>query len=159
MPHDGALLDWDQCRALQRSGLVTFGAHTVRHVPLHREDATSVAWELGEAKGVIERQLGVPCRDFAFPNGFYSRALVEALIHAGYRSALTTEDAQNRVGGDPFQLRRKTLWENHSRGLFGTHSDALLGCQVDSVFGTLGLQRPVLGDFTQGVGGVAEANA
>ncbi|MBS2028810.1 MAG: polysaccharide deacetylase family protein [Deltaproteobacteria bacterium] len=151
-PLDGALLDWEQCRTLQRSGLVSFGAHTVGHVPLPRESAASIARELGEAKATVERELGAPCRDFAYPNGFYSRELMHALVHAGYRSAVTTEDAQNELGGDPFRLRRKTLWENHSRGLFGGHSDALLGCQVDSVFGTLGLQRPVVGDFTPGVG-------
>lgn len=148
LPQDGALLDWEQCRTMQRSGLVSFGAHTVRHVPLHHEDAVSVERELRESRQVVERELGVPCRDFAYPNGYYSKEIIRRLVRSGYRSGVTTEDALNRVGGDPFKLRRKTLWENHSRGFDGAYSPALLACQLDGVFGMLGIQKPVIGDRT-----------
>jgi peptidoglycan/xylan/chitin deacetylase (PgdA/CDA1 family) len=145
LPDSGALLDWESCRRMSKAG-ISFGAHTVRHVPLHHEDAASVERELRESRLTIEREVGLPCRDFAYPNGYYSREIIRCLVRSGYRSAVTTEDSVNRVGGDPFKLRRKTLWENHSRGHAGAYSPALLACQLDGVFRLLGLQKPVLGD-------------
>ena len=81
--------------------------------------------------------------------------IVRALVRAGYRSAVTTQDHLNHLGGDPFRLRRKTIWENHSRGLGGAFSPALLGCQLDGVFGMLGLQQAVVGERSgaEGEGG------
>jgi len=144
-PERGALLDWDACRTMSKAG-ITFGAHTVNHVPLHHEDPVSLERELRESRLAVERELGVPCRDFAYPNGYYSKGIIRALVRSGYRSAVTTEDAANRIGGDPFRLCRKTLWENHSRGLNGAYAPALLACQLDGVFRLLGMQRPVVGD-------------
>ena len=151
-PEGGALLDWDQCRTMQKSGLVSFGAHTVRHVPLHHEDPSTVEREVRESRATIERELGAPCRDFAYPNGYYSREIVRRLVRSGFRSGVTTEDALNRIGGDPFRLRRKTLWENHSRAADGRFNPALLACHVDSIFGMLGMVKPVIGDRTVAAG-------
>jgi peptidoglycan/xylan/chitin deacetylase (PgdA/CDA1 family) len=139
----GPLLDWDQCRAMQRHG-VTFGAHTVRHAALHLEPLEVVEQELRQSRARIEHELGQSCRDFAYPNGYYNRDIERILVRCGFRSAVTTEDELNRLGGDPFHLKRKTLWENHSRGAAG-YSAALLGCHVDGVFGMLGLSPSVSG--------------
>jgi len=144
-PRGGTLLDWTQCQTMRRSGLVSFGAHTQGHVALHREPLASVEREIRQSRRAVERELDAPCRDFAYPNGQHSPEIVRALVRAGFRSAVTTEDAPNRRAGDPYRLGRKTLWENHSRGLGGAHSDALLACQLDGVFGMLGMQRPVPG--------------
>jgi peptidoglycan/xylan/chitin deacetylase (PgdA/CDA1 family) len=140
----GALLDWEQCRTMQAGG-ISFGAHTVRHMALHLEPANVAETELRQSREEVERHLGGPCRDFAYPNGYYSSALLRSLAVLGFRSAVTTEDSLNRLGGDPLTLRRKTLWENHSLGPSG-FSEVLTRCHVDSVFGMLGLARPVVGD-------------
>lgn len=147
-PEGGALLDWEQCRTMQHSGLVSFGAHTVRHMPLHHEELATVEREVRESRLTVERELGAPCRDFAYPNGYYSKEIVRRLVRSGFRSGVTTEDALNRIGGDPFRLRRKTLWENHSRAADGRFDPAMLACHVDSIFGMLGIVKPVLGDKT-----------
>ncbi len=51
---------------------------------------------------------------------------------------MTTEDLPNRMGGDPFTLKRKVLWENFSIGMLGDYSSALTGCQLDDCFGDAG---------------------
>jgi len=113
-----------------------------------REPEEAIEKERAESKATIEKELGAPAVHFAYPNGFYDRRVVTALVRLGYRSAVTTEDLPNQVGGDPFRLRRKTLWENFSRGPFG-YSATLTSCHLDDVFTLLALTRPVRGERTR----------
>ena len=72
----------------------------------------------------------------------------------GYRSAVTTEDRPNRLGEDPFTLKRKCVWEFTSRGL-GRFSPAVNACNFDDTLGQLGLSRWVHGERPDAVGAVA----
>ena len=98
-----------------------------------------------EAKRAIEREVGSPVRHFAYCNGWYSDEVIRTLKLHGFRSGVTTEDVPNRIGGDPFSLKRKVLWENFSIGMLGDYSTALTGCQLDDCFGLLGMSQPVPG--------------
>jgi hypothetical protein len=89
--------------------------------------------------------LGPARRHFAYPNGYHTPAVRRLVAEAGFVSAVTTEDVENRRGGDPFALKRKVLWENSTLGLAG-YSSALAACNLDGVFGALGWQRPVPGE-------------
>lgn len=143
-PPSGELLTWEMARQLAAAG-VEAGAHTARHVALTHESAEVIEREIAESKREIEVNLGRPVLDFAYPNGLYDARVVAALVRHGFRSAVTTEDLPNRVGGDLFRLRRKTLWEDHSRGPFG-YSPLLAGCHLDDVFTALALTRPKPGE-------------
>lgn len=143
-PPAGAVLDWEEVRKMAAGG-IDFGAHTVHHVVLTHEAEDAIDRELALSKERIERETGRPVKHFAYPNGWYDRRVVTALVRLGYRSAVTTEDLPNHVGGDPFRLRRKTLWENFSRGPFG-YSSNLTSCHLDDVFTMLALTRPVRGE-------------
>ncbi len=147
-PEQGDLMDWDEVRTMAKAG-ISFGAHTLDHSVLTLEDPASVDRQLAESKRLIEEQLGTPVRDFAYCNGWYSEELIRALVKHGFRSAVTTEDLPNRVGGDPFTLKRKVLWENFSVGMSGEYSACLTGCQLDDIFGVLGVSSPVPGRRTQ----------
>jgi hypothetical protein len=81
-------------------------------------------------------------RDFAYCNGWYSDEVIAALVRNGFRSAVTTEDMPNLIGGDPFTLKRKVLWENFSLGVTGEYSPSLTVCQLDDCFGMLGMRSP-----------------
>ena len=144
LPEQGEPMDWDEVRRMARDGF-EFGAHTQGHVVLTHEPLAVVEREVRESKVRIEREVGVPVRDFAYCNGWYSEEIIRVLARHGFRSAVTTEDLPNRMGGDPFTLKRKVLWENFSRGLLGDYSDCLTRCQVDDCFGMLGLRSPVPG--------------
>lgn len=139
-----AVMGWDEARAMAAAG-ITLGAHTVHHTVLTLESPERAGEELARSRAQIERETGVPVLDFAYCNGWYSDALVALLVRHGFRSAITTEDRVNRVGGDPYTLKRKVLWEDFSRGPGGTYSASLTGCTVDDTFGTLGLARAVEG--------------
>lgn len=145
LPKDGDVMDWEEVRRMARSG-TELGAHTLRHVVLTNESAETIGSEVAQSKAQIEREAGVAVRDFAYCNGWYSNEVVSALIAAGFRSGVTTEDVPNRVGSSPFTLKRKVLWESFSQGPMGAYSSQLTRCHFDGVFGALGVRRPVLGD-------------
>jgi peptidoglycan/xylan/chitin deacetylase (PgdA/CDA1 family) len=144
VPEQGDVMSWDEAREMAAAG-VDFGAHTVNHAVLTLVDPAVAVREIIESKQIIERELGRPVTSFSYPNGWYSDGIVAALVRAGFRAAVTTEDLVNRIGGDPFALKRKVLWENFSIGMTGEYSAYLTGCHFDDVFGVLGVTRPVLG--------------
>lgn len=143
-PEQGDLMSWDEVREMSRAGM-DFGAHTLGHTVLTLEEPASAEREIVESKRRLEAELGKPVVDFAYCNGWYSDEVVALLARNGFRSAVTTEDLLNRIGGDPFTLKRKVLWENFSTGMTGDYSSPLTACQIDDVFGFLGMNHPVLG--------------
>ena len=144
LPEQGDIMDWDEVRQMVRDGF-EFGAHTLGHVVLTQEPREVMEREVLESKTRIEQETGQTVRDFAYCNGWYSDELISVLKAHGFRSAVTTEDVPNVLGGDPFALKRKVLWENFSLGLRGDFSPSLTTCQLDDCFGMLGMRSPVLG--------------
>lgn len=144
LPEQGDLMDWDEVRRMVKDGY-DFGAHTLGHVVLTHEPLDVVEREVRESKAIIEREAGITVRDFAYCNGWYSDEVIRVLKANGFRSAVTTEDMPNLMGGDPFTLKRKVLWENFSVGMTGAYSRTLTVCQLDDCFSTLGMRAPVLG--------------
>lgn len=140
VPEQGDVMSWDEVREMSRAGF-DFGAHTLGHTVLTLEDPGSAEREIVESQRRIEAELGKPCVDFAYCNGWYSDEIVQILARNGFRSAVTTEDLLNRIGGDPFTLKRKVLWENFSTGVMGDYSSSLTACQLDDVFGMLGMNQ------------------
>lgn len=144
LPEQGDIMNWDEVRRMARDGF-EFGAHTLGHTVLTLEPPDVVEREIVESKRTIEREVGITVRDFAYCNGWYSDEIIRVLMTHGFRSGVTTEDLPNRIGGDPFTLKRKVLWENFSLGMLGDYSSALTGCQLDDCFGVLGMSHPVPG--------------
>jgi peptidoglycan/xylan/chitin deacetylase (PgdA/CDA1 family) len=140
----GCVLGPDELRSLGDDGW-EIGAHTVGHVVLTREERMSARAELTESRAAIERFTGRPCRFLAWPNGYYSEALIAEARRAGYSAALTTFDRPNSRGQDPMRIGRKCLSEAHSRLPDGRYSAALSAAHVRDLFGDLGLTRPVDG--------------
>jgi peptidoglycan/xylan/chitin deacetylase (PgdA/CDA1 family) len=147
LPEQGDVMDWDEVRRMARDGF-EFGAHTQGHTVLTMEPPEVVEREIVESKRIIEREVGSPVLHFAYCNGWYSDEVIRLLKLHGFRSGVTTEDVPNRIGGDPFSLKRKVMWENFSIGMLGDYSTALTGCQLDDCFGVLGISQPVPGRRT-----------
>ncbi|SEU20180.1 Polysaccharide deacetylase [Stigmatella erecta] len=147
LPEQGDIMDWDEVRRMAQDGF-EFGAHTLGHTVLTLEPREVVEREILESKLAIEREVPIQVKDFAYCNGWYSDEIISVLKQHGFRSGVTTEDFLNRIGGDPFTLKRKVLWENFSIGALGDYSSALTGCQFDDCFGLLGMSHPVPGRRT-----------
>ncbi|BDG08190.1 polysaccharide deacetylase family protein [Anaeromyxobacter paludicola] len=138
------IMGWPEARALEAAG-VELGGHTVSHAVLANLPPARARAEIeGSFRDLAER-LGHRPRHFAYPNGYHTPAVRRMVAEAGYEAAVTTEDVENRRGGDPLRLKRKVLWENSTLGAAG-YSEALASCNLEGVFGTIGLQRPVSGE-------------
>ncbi|HYX92181.1 MAG TPA: polysaccharide deacetylase family protein, partial [Myxococcaceae bacterium] len=149
LPEFGDVMSWEEARVMASRGF-TIGAHTVNHVVLPLTDLETARREIVESKAMLEQGLGMPICDFAYPNGWYSPEVKELLRAAGFRSGMTTEDLPNRLGGDPYALKRKVLSENFSVGFDGTYSESLTVCQMDRVFEALSVRQPVFGEMSRG---------
>jgi peptidoglycan/xylan/chitin deacetylase (PgdA/CDA1 family) len=60
-------LTWGQLEEAVSSGLVTVGSHTHRHANLARAKEGEAEEEMRRSKELIEENLGVSCRHFAYP--------------------------------------------------------------------------------------------
>ena len=108
---DFALLDWDEVRAMQRSGLVEFGVHTATHRILSELEVGEWERELVAPKKTLERELAAEAATFCFPNGRplldFRPEHLDYLRKAGYVCAFTTENALFDLKGvDPMSIGR-----------------------------------------------------
>ncbi|MEZ5856224.1 MAG: polysaccharide deacetylase family protein [Hyphomicrobiaceae bacterium] len=100
------IMDWDEIRDLATDPLVTFGAHTRRHLALAKLPHGAAALEIAESVSRLESELGRPITHFSYPYGDEDSAgqrefaMVREL---GLKTAVTT--------------RKGLLHEMHSREL------------------------------------------
>jgi peptidoglycan/xylan/chitin deacetylase (PgdA/CDA1 family) len=102
------MLDWSQIKTMHGAG-VSFGAHTMNHPAISRLEPAAYDLELATCKSALERGLGVPVDDFAYPFGKLADGNDTArqfLERTGYRSAVTTIPGFNSFGDNPHMLRR-----------------------------------------------------
>ena len=103
-------LQWDEIRAMRRSGLVSFGAHTVSHPVLSTCTDEVQKFEIAESKRRIEEELGEKCTIFAYPYGKcgdYTSATKQIVRKAGYELAVSAESGFNtRSSWDEYELKR-----------------------------------------------------
>jgi peptidoglycan/xylan/chitin deacetylase (PgdA/CDA1 family) len=102
------VLTWEEIHIMHQAG-ITFGSHTLTHPVVSRLAPQELEHELGASKCLLEKKLGIPVLDFAFPFGKASdcsSAALEMLSRCGYRSAVTTVPGVNTPQANPFELRR-----------------------------------------------------
>ena len=144
LPAGTRLMGWDEVRALDAAG-IDVGGHTVSHAVLANLPLSEARREVLGCRDALAEHLGRPPRHFAYPNGYHTPAVRRLVAECGFDAAVTTEDAENRRGGDSHALRRKVLWENSTLGPAGW-SSMLATCNLEGVFTALRLARPVRGE-------------
>jgi peptidoglycan/xylan/chitin deacetylase (PgdA/CDA1 family) len=120
IPQHVPMLSWSEVREMLCSGLVTFGAHTVSHPILTSIGMREARYEIIHSKTVIEKELNVPVRFMAYPNGAdedFNESIKGAVKEAGYDLAFTTI---SRFGGqrDPYELPRDGFSSSESISRF-----------------------------------------
>lgn len=101
-------LDWNEAGEMFLSGLVTFGAHTVRHEIMTRLTVEEAEEEMRQSKEVIESRLGAPVTAFAYPNGKVADfdESTKALAAKYFLCAVSTIEGLNSEEQDRYALRR-----------------------------------------------------
>jgi peptidoglycan/xylan/chitin deacetylase (PgdA/CDA1 family) len=100
------LLSGDEIRALDASGHVEIGGHTLSHAKLNELDAESQATEICENKRVLEGILGHSMLSFAYPFGYLNESAKSQAQRAGYAYAVATDSGPRAMHQDLFQIRR-----------------------------------------------------
>jgi peptidoglycan/xylan/chitin deacetylase (PgdA/CDA1 family) len=109
------MLKWSELREMAREGW-EIGSHTVNHCILSRISAEAAARELRESKILLEKELSLPVKLFAYPNGKATdfNGTVKRLIQeTGYQAAVTTIDGLNGAGLDFLEIQRGDPWESN----------------------------------------------
>lgn len=111
---DGLMLGWEDVRAMSQHR-ITFGSHTVTHPVLSRISLQQAKQEIRASKTIIESNLKMPVKHFAYPVGRradFTEAVKKEVREAGFESAVTTICGANDSQQDLFELRRATPWDH-----------------------------------------------
>lgn len=109
-----SLMNWEQLRQAQASGVVEVGSHTCHHFRLTESlDAKVMADEITSSKQLLEQQLERPVSLFCYPNGDTS-ALATRLVGEMYGAAVTTRRGINAATADVHLLSRIGVHEDVS---------------------------------------------
>ncbi|MFJ9906054.1 polysaccharide deacetylase family protein [Streptomyces sp. NPDC101152] len=102
------MLDWDQVRELAATG-VEIGGHSHTHPQLDQLEDDRLRYELIHSKEVVSDELGTVPASFAYPYGYSSRRVREAVRETGYAQALAVGNGLARRRQGPYALRRVTV--------------------------------------------------
>ncbi|NMG16545.1 polysaccharide deacetylase family protein [Aromatoleum bremense] len=105
----GRLLNAAELREMQSAGM-EIGSHTVSHVRLTEISEAHRRSELVDSRTEIEGALGNAISSFAYPYGVWDSDCVKAVEQAGYRGACTTRTGWALRDGNPYLLRRLTVF-------------------------------------------------
>lgn len=112
-----ACMDWRQIREMSDAGM-SIGSHTHRHTICVPQDDSVVWEEMCLSKSAIERETGVPCRVFCYPNGSYPRdgddRTDRIAKECGYEAVLYMMSACNYVHPKTFRLTGLAFGEETS---------------------------------------------
>lgn len=91
----GRSITWEQLKEMRAAG-VDIGSHSISHDnmvrPKRAKGVDYSAWlrdELRKSKEIIEQNLGVPVRTFAYPYGIQNEAVRQEGLDAGYEALFT----------------------------------------------------------------------
>jgi peptidoglycan/xylan/chitin deacetylase (PgdA/CDA1 family)/glycosyltransferase involved in cell wall biosynthesis len=100
------LLTPDEIRALDHSGRVEIGGHTLSHAKLDELGPEAQRHEIVENKKQLEGILGHPMVSFAYPFGNLNESAKREAQAAGYAMAFATDSGPRALHQDRFQIRR-----------------------------------------------------
>lgn len=127
-----APLTWPMISEMQRSGF-TIGSHTANHTLLTQESLERAQTQLTESRRVLEDRLKISINHFAYPDGRFNPAVVQAVNAAGYRYAYGI--CRARDSRFPLlTIPRKVLWERACLNALGRFSPSVMSCHANWAF-------------------------
>jgi peptidoglycan/xylan/chitin deacetylase (PgdA/CDA1 family) len=98
------MMTWEQIARLDAAG-IECAAHGHAHLQLDTVPAARAFADIVSSKEALERVVG-PVSSFAYPHGYYTRALQRQVELVGFSSACAVRDALSTPGDDRFALAR-----------------------------------------------------
>jgi peptidoglycan/xylan/chitin deacetylase (PgdA/CDA1 family) len=103
-----AVLSWQALLDIAAEG-VEVAAHSHTHPQLDRVPPLVASDEVRRSRAVLEDKLGLAVDGFAYPFGYWNRAVRAAVDAAGYRYACGVDDLITAPGDDVLTLPRLTV--------------------------------------------------
>lgn len=107
------MLDWKEIKEMSENG-ITFGAHTHTHPILSSLELEQARNEILKSKRIIEKNLGMPVNEFAYPVGrdmHFPKELFLFLKEHNFTYAVTTNKEKITYRSNPYALSRSYPWE------------------------------------------------
>jgi len=119
-------LSWAQLQELAASGLVDVQAHSKSHRNLIERDPAEtdehyrqmIDTEVRTPRELLERRLGIPVRQFAYPYGDSNQVILDALGRQRYQLAFTVSPGGNAFFAQPLMLRRTMIYGDMDIAMF-----------------------------------------
>jgi peptidoglycan/xylan/chitin deacetylase (PgdA/CDA1 family) len=105
---DRAILSWQALRDIAAEG-VEVAAHSHTHPQLDRLRHAAMNDEASRSKGLLEDRLALQVRGFAYPFGYWNRAVRTSVADAAFRYACSVDELVAAPGDDVFALPRLTV--------------------------------------------------
>lgn len=84
-------LTWDEVRELEGDGC-TIGSHCIDHICCHsNQNEDEIINQISNSKLDIEKELGIECNYFAYPNGDFTGFSNKCVSNAGYLMGFSTK--------------------------------------------------------------------
>jgi peptidoglycan/xylan/chitin deacetylase (PgdA/CDA1 family) len=102
-------MTWDQVRDLHARELFTIGGHSHTHAILSYLTPDQLAQELDASLTLLQENANVGPTHYSYPEGLahcYAQQVIDELINKGVQCCPTAIDGSNKVGDDPFHLKR-----------------------------------------------------
>lgn len=103
-------MDWEQARALERRGVISFGPHTVCHPILSRAGLSQVEAEIDGSRARLAEELERPLSVFCYPvgeDGDFGPREMELVAERGFDAAVTVGRRHARVAAAATQPARR----------------------------------------------------
>jgi peptidoglycan/xylan/chitin deacetylase (PgdA/CDA1 family) len=100
---------------------IEIAAHTVNHANLAKASQAQLTYQVVESKSWLEKLVGHPVVDMAYPSGQYSQAAIAAVQRAGYYSAVTVADSVQHTQSNRYEWGRVRIGGAEALGEFITN--------------------------------------
>ncbi len=91
--NDPKFMTWDDIFKIDRAGM-EIACHSVTHPMLTKLDSVQAFKEMQQCRVIMEKQLGKPITDFAYPYGDYNHNIVTLIQDAGYDTGRTSNKSK-----------------------------------------------------------------
>lgn len=130
LPIKNTFLNWNEVDDLKDLG-IEIGAHTHNHIITSKLTRSELQNEINISNRMIENSVLKPPLHFAYPNGRKKdiASFAEKILRdSGYESAVTTIEGPNKIGDNPYRLKRynlsrsriETPWDTPSKAMYTT---------------------------------------
>lgn len=97
-------LTWPELKEMAAGNMI-IADHTQSHPELPKiTDPVLLKKEIAGSKEVLERELGISVKDFAYPFGAYNNQDIQIVKDAGYRTARTVHTGTTADSGAPYTI-------------------------------------------------------